>query len=139
VLDLIYAERVEALGHRGVVVIETAVGEWLRHSRVGLDRVMLLDPLDGFLDARVVLGDAAVNQALDAGVGHAAVAGQRAVGVRPIPLVFAAVGRGVHEAAVVDLAGPRLVVLFALEVLATAHEDQGLLERRIVLGYAGGV
>src|SRR5262249_54667444 len=76
--------------------------------------------------------------ALDAGVGHAAVAGQRAVGVWTVYLGLASVRCGVDEAAVVDLAGPGLVVLLALEVLAATDEDSGLLQGRIVLRNASG-
>ena len=46
---------------------------------------------------------------------------------------FGRAGR-VDEAAVVDLAGPGLVVEFALEVLAARDEDEGLLEGGIIGG-----
>src|SRR5262249_39760540 len=126
---LVNAHHVERLGHGVVVVVQAPLGTDVGHAGVLLQGVVLLDPLPGLLDALVVLGRAAVDHALDAGVGHAAVTGQAAVGVGVVlRLGGAAAGRTVDEAAVVDLAGPGLVVAFALEVLATADEDHGLLK-----------
>src|SRR5215470_17838806 len=113
------------------------MGEWLGHAGVAFKRVMVLNPLDGFLYAWIVLGDAAVNEALDAGVGHAAVAGESAVGVRAVHFSFAAVGRSVYKAPIVRLGCPGGAVVFAFEVLAAADEDCRFLQRRIVLGNAG--
>src|SRR5207253_1632893 len=124
VLHLIDAHQVEGLGHRVVVVEQAPLGAHVRHAGVLLDAVVLLDPGVGALDALVVLGGAAVDHALDAGVGHAAVAGQSAVGIGLVlRLGLAAGGGAVDEAAVVDLLGPGLVLALALEVLAALDED----------------
>ena len=79
---------------------------------------------------------AGVDHALEAGVGHAGVRAEAAVGLlagdaRP------AVGGGVDEAAVVDLVGPGLVVELALEVLAPRDEHQRLLQGGVVGRQAG--
>src|SRR5438045_4044331 len=77
------------------------------HARVQVGAVVLLDPLVRLLHAVVVLGDAAVDQAFDAGVGHAAVAGQpRLGGGLVVHLGDAAAGRRVNEAAVLDFTRP---------------------------------
>ena len=111
--DVIDAEGVEALGHRVVVIVQAPLRADVGHAGVLVDGVVVLDPLVGFLDARVVLGDAAIDHALDAGVGHAAVAGQGAVVERLIDDLGGAAGRGgVDEAAVVDELGPGAVVVF---------------------------
>src|SRR5713101_1584933 len=72
--DLVDAQSVQALGHGVVVIIEAAMGVDLGHAGVGVHGVMFLNPLVSFLDARIVLGDAAIDHALDAGIGHAPVA-----------------------------------------------------------------
>src|SRR5262249_50857512 len=122
VLDLVNPQHVERLGQGVVVVVQAPLAALVRHAGVALQRVVLAYPLVRLLDARVVLAAAAVDQALDAGVGHAAVAGQAAVGVGLVlHLGRAARRRAVQETAVVDLVGPRLVVALALEVLAARH------------------
>src|SRR4029078_2306979 len=73
VLDLVQAERVEALGHRVVVVVQAPLLAGVGHAGVAVGAVVGADPLERLLDALVVLADAAVDEALDAGVGHAAV------------------------------------------------------------------
>src|SRR5205823_5420789 len=86
------------------------------------------------LHAVVVLAHAAVDQALDAGVGHGAVAGE--VGLAAVAVgaaVLAAVGPGVDEAAVVCLRRPRGGVVLALEVLAAADEHRRVLDDALVL------
>ena len=104
----------------------------LGFEEYGLHRIV------GRLDALVLLGDAAINQTLDAGVGHAAVAGQTVLRIGLVDNLGGTAGRGaVDEAAVVDFARPRLVVVLALEVLAAAYEDRSLLKGRIVLWHAG--
>src|SRR5205823_9542174 len=102
--DHVEAERIQALGHRVVVVVQAPLRTARRHAGVGVHRVVVADPLVRLLDPRVVLADAAVDHALNAGVGHAAVAGQPAVGA--LLVLGLAAGRGaVDEAAVVDFAG----------------------------------
>src|SRR5262249_30678155 len=111
VLDVIDAERVQALGHRVIVVVKAPFRPLFRHARIGIDAVVVPNPLVGFFDAFIILADAAVDEALDPGVGHAAVAWQFAVRAGLVDdLGDAARRRGVDEAAVVDLAGPGLVV-----------------------------
>ena len=79
-LSGLHPKRVEALGHGVVVVVQAPLRTAFGHAGVLVHGVIILDPLKGFLDAEVVLGDAAVDEAFDAGVGHAAVAGPAAVG-----------------------------------------------------------
>src|SRR5262249_46781929 len=100
--DFVHAHRVEALGHAVVIVEQAALLAGGRHARVGVHAVVLLDPLESFLDARIIFRGAAVDQALDAGVGHAAVADQ-VTGV-VLDLGLAAACGAVDETAVVDLA-----------------------------------
>src|SRR5262249_26512932 len=127
-------------GHGVVVVVQAPLCPHFRHAGVLVNTVILADPLVGLLEARVVARDAAVDQALDAGVGHAAVARQAAVGGGVVlHLGRAAAGGAVDEAAVVDLVAPLLVVGLALEVLAAADEAQRFLHRRVVARYARGL
>src|SRR5262249_56302593 len=127
-------------GHGVVVVVQAPLCPHFRHAGVLVNTVILADPLVGLLEARVVARDTAVDQALDAGVGHAAVTRQAAVGAGVVlHLGRAAAGGAVDEAAVVDLVGPRLVVRFALVVLAAADEDQCLLHRRVGARHARGL
>jgi hypothetical protein len=70
--------------------------------------------------------DAGIDQALDAGISHTAVAAQVVTG-----LAFRIAGAGVNETAIVDLPSPWLVVEFAFEVLAAADENDSLLIRGI--------
>src|SRR5439155_22523239 len=97
---------------------------------------MVAYPLIGFLHPRIVLRDAAVNHALDPGVGHTAVAGETLVR-RTFRLGLTPSGGTVNEAAVINLGGPRLVVVFSLEILTATDEDQGLLVGRIILRDVG--
>src|SRR5262249_35897810 len=123
VRDLIDAQHVQAFGHRGVVVVQSPLRADLGHAGVAIRGVVLANPFQGFFHARVVLTDTAINQALDSGIGHAAVTGQAAIGVGIVLSLGRAAGRGaVDEGAVVDFAGPGLVVALALEVLAAADE-----------------
>src|SRR5262249_22960346 len=127
----------QALGHRRIVIVQPTMGEWLGHAGVAFQRVMFLNAFNRLLYARIFFRHAAVNQALDASVGHAAVAGESAVGVRAVHFSFATVGRGIYKAAIVRLGCPGGAVVFAFEILATADEDCRFLQRRIVLWNAG--
>src|SRR5262249_35494101 len=100
---------------------------------------VLANPAERRLDARVVLGDAGIEEALEAGVGHAADGAKSAFG----RFVFLIIGveRVVDEAALVVLGGflgKGLIILFAREILAAADELQRTLDGRVVLRYAGG-
>src|SRR5437870_8026623 len=108
-------QEAQTFGHGVVVVVKAPLRVGLGHAGIFVDRVMFLDPLVGFVNAWVILADAAVDHALDAGVGHAAVTEQAAAG-QGVGLSLASASRAVDKTAVVDLAGPRLVVVFALEV-----------------------
>src|SRR6185437_1676992 len=113
VFDLIDTERIETLGHRVIVIIQSPLTAHLGHAGIGVHRVVFANPLVGFLDARIVLGDAAINQTFDTGVGHTAVTGQTAVGVGFVLRLGLPARRGaVDETAVVDLAGPFSIVVF---------------------------
>src|SRR5262249_22908793 len=126
VLHFVHAQRVQALGHRVVVVVQPLLGAARRHADVRIHRVVFLNPPDGGFHANVVFANTGVDQAFDTGVGHAPVAGLGAVHL--VQLRLAATGRTVDEAAVVGLGGPGLILEFTLEVLATAYELLRFLE-----------
>src|SRR5579871_6044810 len=95
---LVNPHGVEALGHAVIVIVQPATLKSCWKSGVAFHGVVLLNPLVGLLDSFIVLGSTAVNQALDPGVGHAAIADQVAIIGGHLGL---AAGRGaVDEAAV---------------------------------------
>ncbi len=112
-------EQRHGLGEGVVIVIQPD----LAHAGVFFDGVVLLDVIERRLDAGIIGRQTGVDHALEAGVGHAAIGAEAAV-VGGAGHALTAARGGVNEAAVVDLAGPGLVVELALEVLAARHEDQ---------------
>src|SRR5260370_16262420 len=71
-------QEAQTFGHGVVIVVEAPLRVGLGHAGVFIDGVVFLDPLVGFLNAWVILADAAVDHALDAGVGHAPLTDQAA-------------------------------------------------------------
>src|SRR5262245_10954073 len=137
ILERVLAQRVHRLGEGVVVVVQPG----LPLARVLTQCVVLLDPRDRRLHPRVVLAHPGVEETLEPGVGHPALAPQPA-GRRPlVALLVVLVERVVHEPTLVVVArlgGERLVVVLALEVLAAADECQCLLDPRVVLAHPGG-
>ena len=93
---------------------------------------MFLNPFIGFLDAWIIFRNAAIDHALDAGIGHAAIAEQTGFRTRSFHLAAAATRRRINKAAVIDLVRPGLIVVFALEILAATDKDQRFLQSRII-------
>ena len=133
----------QGFGHRVIVVKQTTFAgrrAGLGEAGVFIDGVVRADPAPGGFDARIVVGNAGVDHALEAGVGHAAVAAEEG----------AAVGAGVLAGgiaaglAVVEIdepavvAGPFLVVGLGV-VLAAGGEFQGGLKSRVAGFHAGVV
>ena len=83
-----------------------------------MDGVESADPREGRLDTRIVRLETGVDHAFEAGIRHAAVRPQAAVGRQTGLRRPAGCGR-VVESAVVDLGGKRGVVVFGFEVLGT--------------------
>src|SRR6516225_4843970 len=72
--DFVNSQYRKCLRHRVIVVEQTPLRPRLWHAGVLIDAIMLGNPLIGSFDARIIFGDTAINHALDAGIGHAAVA-----------------------------------------------------------------
>src|SRR5262249_22398568 len=110
----------------------------LAHARILIERVVPANPVHCSLDAWVALANAGVEKALESAIGHAAqrsqAAGRGFVGI----LVF--FERMVSEAAFIFLGRllrEWLIIGFARQILTAAHEDERLLDGRVVLGDSG--
>ena len=116
-----------------IVVIEAAVP----HAGVLFEGVVLHEPFQRRLDARIVLVEAGKDHALKAGVRHRRVAPQAPFG-RLAGHAFTAVGGGVVKATVGVLLGMGLIVVWPGEILRPRHEQERTLDGRIV-GIGAGV
>src|SRR5262245_9145926 len=135
VRERVFAEGVHGLGEGVVVVVQAA----LLLAGVLVEGVVPPHPVHRPLDARVVLIDAGVQEALQAAVGHRAGGAQAALG--GLVGVLVGVGRVVDQAAPVavgGLLGEGLVVGLAGQVLAAADELHRLDDGGVVARHAGG-
>ena len=130
--ERILPHRVQSLSEYVIVVIQPGVA----HARIGGHVVMLLDPAHRRLDPGIVGAHAGVDHALQAGIGHRAVAPQAPFGGF-VGHAHAPGGRGIVKAAVGVLGGKFGGVVFAFQVLAAGDEDQSLLHGRVVGTVAG--
>ena len=135
--ERLLAESIHRLGKRVVVVEQAGIflAGVLGHG------VVLAHPGDCGLHPRIVLRDARVEEALEAGIGHAALG----CAIRPRPFACRSSRcpgrsgcRRSRPCRCRSSCRERLVVELALEVLAAADEDERLLDRRVILADPGG-
>lgn len=114
---------VEGLGH-GVVVVVFALGA---HAGVFVESVVLAEPLEGGLDAGVVLGEAGVDEAEEASVADAAVGAEGDTPVGGFDFLTTGFDGVVDEAAGVFgiVADPRGFVGFGAVLAALDEVDGG--------------
>src|SRR5271157_3999050 len=92
---------------------------------------MASDVREGRLDPGILTRESRIDHALEPGVGHAGVGTETAVSLLA-GHAAAALCRSVDEPAVIDLSRPGLIVELALQILASGHENQRLLQVRVI-------